>query len=75
MFNLENSPLELIHTLHTRLNRLVVKLYISFHFAKSALDLLISHNRFVLPIYEDQCCLPKKGKEKAKRKRKEEKEK
>ena len=41
-----------------------------FHFAKPALGLLATWDRFVFPIFEDQCSLPKR-----KRKRKEEKEK
>ena len=63
---LENFSLMLIHTLHTRLYQWAVNFYTS----------LETYDRFVLPIFEDQCSLPKrKSKEKAKRKRKEEKEK
>ena len=51
-----------------------MKLYTSFHFAKPALDLLTTRNRFVLPTTEDQCSLPnekekKNQKEKERRKR------
>ena len=51
-----------------------MKLYTSFHLTKSALDLLTTRNRFVLPTKEDQCSLPnekekKKQKEKERRKR------
>ena len=52
-----------------------MKLYTSSHFAKPALDLLTTHNRFVLPMNEDECSLPyekekKKQKEKEKKKKK-----
>ena len=41
---------------------------------KPALDLLTTHNRFVLPVNEDQCSLPNE-KEKKKQKEKEKKKK
>ena len=51
-----------------------MKLYTSFHFAKPALDMLTTRNRFVLPTKENQCSLPnekemRKQKEKERRKR------